>query len=664
MVLGVVAFLKYAHVVDEKLRAGAFSGTADIYSASPLALLANVSEKNREHRRIVSFEEIPKVLVDAVVSAEDKRFFRHEGFDPLRMMKAAYVDVRHGRKNQGASTLSMQLARSLLLSPDKNWKRKLAQLAMAVRLEQKLTKQQIFTYYCNQVYLGRIGTFSLHGFGAASRAYFGKDIHDLTVPEAATLAGLIQRPSYFNPWRNLDRLQERRNLVLSLMRQNGYIDESSYRRGAVAPLKTAPPQVDATGAPYFLDLVADELHNVLGDSDTPEAHEVYTTLDINLQHAANEAVKSGMQNVDQLLRKKAGKKAGSLPQAQVALVAIDPHTGEVKALLGGRDYAASQLNRALAKRQPGSAFKPFVYAAALNSALWGKPDVITPATIITDEPTTFYSGKTAYTPSNFGHAVYGQVTVRQALAKSMNIPTVKLAQMTGYSAISNLARQAGLGDNIQPTPSIALGAYEATPIDIAGAYTIYSNQGLYVHPSLISRVKTRDGRTIYSHTAETHQVLDPRVAYLMVNLMEGVLRNGTGAGVWTRGFTVPAAGKTGTSRDGWFAGFTSQLLCVVWVGFDDNHDLNLEGAKAALPIWTEFMKKALQLQAYKDPKPFKPASGISSAQIDPETGMLATPNCPTSRTEFFIAGTEPPESCGLHTVQVIVEEPLAVVGGR
>jgi len=663
IILCALVFWKYARLVDEKLRAGAFSGTSDIYSASPPALLTNVSDKNREHRQIVSFEQIPTVLVNAVISAEDKRFFRHEGFDPLRMAKAAYVDLREGRKNQGASTLSMQLARSLLLSPDKNWTRKLAQLAMAVRLEQKLTKEQIFTYYCNQVYLGRLGTFSLHGFGAASRAYFGKDIHDLTLPEAATLAGLIQRPSYFNPWRNLDRLQERRNLVLLLMRQNGYIPESAYHQALAAPLKIAPPRVEATGAPYFVDLVADELQGVLGDPDAPEAHAVYTTLDMNLQHAANEAVQIGMQNVDQLLRKKAGKKAGSLPQAQVALVAIDPHTGEVKALVGGRDYAASQLNRALAKRQPGSVFKPFVYAAALNSALLDRSTVVTPATLIMDEPTTFYSGKTAYAPGNFGHASYGQVTVREALTKSMNIPTVKLAQMIGYSAVSNLARQAGLGDNIQPTPSLALGSYEATPLDIAGAYTIYSNHGLYVRPSLISQVKTRSGQTIYSHTADAHQVLDPRVSYLMVNLLEGVLQSGTGAGVRTRGFTVPAAGKTGTSRDGWFAGFTSQLLCVVWVGFDDNEDLKLEGAKSALPVWTEFMKRALQLQPYRDPKPFKPPSGLSSAQIDPETGMLATPNCPSSRGELFIAGTEPGEACTLHTVQVIVEEPPAALAG-
>jgi penicillin-binding protein 1B len=658
-----VGFWKYARLVDEKLRHGAYSGTSDIYAASPRSLIENVSEKNREYRRIVRYEDIPKALVNAIVSAEDKRFFHHEGFDALRMMKAAYVDLREGRKEQGASTLSMQLARSLLLSPDKRWTRKVAQLVMAMRLEQKLTKKQIFEYYCNQVYLGRLGTFSLHGFGAASQAYFGKDIQELSLSQAATLAGLIQRPSYYNPWRNLDRLQERRNLVLGLMRQNGYIKESEYRQALAARLVIAPASMPATGAPYFVDLVADELQTALGERETREKQDVYTTLDLNLQQAANDAVRIGMQSVDQLLRQRAGKKAGSAPKAQVALVAIDPHTGEVKALVGGRDYAASQLDRALAKRQPGSVFKPFVYAAALNSALLDRSTLVTPATLIMDEPTTFWSGNTPYQPANFGHASYGEVTVRQALMRSMNIPTVKLAQMTGYKAVSTLARQAGLGDNIRPTPSIALGAYEATPLDIAGAYTIYSNQGVYVRPSLIAQVKTRQGKVIYSHSQEARQVLDPRVAYLMVNLLEGVLQSGTGAGVRTRGFLVPAAGKTGTSRDGWFAGFTSQLLCVVWVGFDDNSDLNLEGAKSALPIWAEFMKRALQFQAYRDTKPFKPPPGISSAQIDPDTGMLATPNCPNTRTELFIAGTEPGESCTLHTSQIVIEENPSPVAG-
>jgi len=648
-----IAYWKYARIIDEKLRHGAFSGTSNIYAASPRTLITNLSERNREKRTIVRFDQIPKVLIYAVISAEDKRFFRHEGFDPLRMAKAAYVDFRDGRKDQGASTLSMQLARNLLLTPEKNWRRKLKELAMAVRLEQKLTKQQIFEYYCNQVYLGRRGTFNLHGFGAAAQAFFGKDVASLTLPEAATLAGVIQRPSYFNPSRNLDRLIERRNVVLTMMRQNGYIHESEYRAAVDTPLGIAPASAQSSGAPYFIDLAEDELQRELGDQ---EADEVYTTLDLDLQNAAAEAVRVGMQSVDALLKKKAGKNAQPQPEAQVALVAIDPHTGEVKALVGGRDYNLSQLNRALAKRQPGSVFKPFVYAAALNTALGKGSDILTTATLIRDEPTTFGFGSTSYAPGNFGHEFLGDVTMRQALAHSMNIPTVKLAEMAGYGSVASLARRAGMGDNVQATPSIALGSYEATPLDVSGAYTIFANQGMHIRPSLIREVRTRAGAVIYTHQAEATPVLDPRVSYLMVNLMEEVLRSGTGAGVRSRGFTVPAAGKTGTSHDGWFAGFTSQLLCVVWVGFDDNRELNLEGAKSALPVWTEFMNRALALAAYHDAKPFRPAPGISSRLIDVETGELATPNCPSTRTEFFIAGTEPTEKCSQHDVQLVIEE--------
>jgi penicillin-binding protein 1B len=663
-----ITYVKYARWIDAELRKGAFAGTSDIYAAIPPRLVTNVSDRNREHRHIVQFQEIPKVLVHAVIAVEDKRFFQHQGFDPLRMLKAAYVDLKDGRKNQGASTLSMQLARSLWLEPAKNWKRKAAELAMTLRLEEKLTKEQIFTYYCNQVYLGRRGTFSLHGFGAAANAYFGKDIRDLSLPEAAMLAGLIQRPGYFHPLGNQDRMRDRRNLVLSLMRQNGYIAESDYRRAAAAPVTMAPASTDLNGAPYFLDLVSEEIQNLLGERDArKEPLQVYTTLDISLQQAANDAVQIGMKNVDDLLRKKAGKNAGALPQAQVALVALDPQTGAVRALVGGRSYVSSQLNRALAERQPGSVFKPFVYAAALNSALSrGEQPPITPATVVADEPTTFlFHGKT-YEPGNFHHASYGEVTVREALKKSMNIPTVKIAEMTGYGPVADLARRAGLGDHVEATPSVALGSYEATPLDMAGAYTIYANRGVYVRPNLISQIKTRRGAITYAHSPETRQVLDPRVAYLMVNLMQDVMNSGTAAGVRSRGFTAPAAGKTGTSRDGWFAGFTSQLVCVVWVGFDDNSELKLEGAKSALPIWTEFMKRALQLPLYRDVKPFKPAAGLSSVEIDSETGLLATPNCLSSRSEFFIAGTEPVELCDRHrgVVAIPAASPSASVISR
>jgi penicillin-binding protein 1B len=474
------------------------------------------------------------------------------------------------------------------------------------------------------------------------------------------LAGLIQRPSYYHPLHSDDRMLERRNLVLSLMRRNGYVTEEEYRKAMKTPIVIDPAAGQPSSAPYFMDLVSDELRDLPGDRDAPrDAHEVYTGLDLNLQQAASESIRIGMQTVDELLRKRAGKNAGPRPQAQVALVAIDPHTGEVKALVGGRNYGASQLNRALAERQPGSVFKPFVYSAALNSALsGGQRTLITPATVIVDEPTTFWSGNTAYQPANYGHGSYGEVTVRQALKKSLNIPAVKVAQMAGFNAVATLAKEAGLGEHIQPTPSIALGSYEVTPLDIAGAYTIFANQGKYVRPRLISRVKTRNGTVSYSHQPETRQVLDPRVAFLIVNLMEDVINSGTAAGVRARGFAAPAAGKTGTSRDGWFAGFTSQLLCVVWVGFDDNSELNLEGSKSALPIWTEFMKRAIQQPLYRDPKPFKPPAGITSAAIDPETGLLATPECPATRTEFFIAGTEPKETCEQHDYHEVTEPPV------
>jgi penicillin-binding protein 1B len=319
-------YVRYARLIDAKLRHGPFTGTADIYAANPPRLMMNVSDRNRENRRIVRFQEIPKVLVDAVVSVEDKRFFYHNGFDYLRIFKAAYVDLKGGRKDQGASTLSMQLARNLMLTPAKSWKRKVAEAAMAMRLEERLTKEQIFEYYCNQVYLGRRGTFNLHGFGAASTAYFGKDVHDLTLPEAAMLAGLIQRPSYFHPLRNLDRLKERRNLVLSVMRQNDVIKEGEYRKAVDTPLVIAADRAQAGGAPYFIDLVSEELHDVLGESDTRgETLQVHTTLDLELQQAAGEAVRIGMQFVDEQLKKRAGKNSGPQQKAQVALVARSTH---------------------------------------------------------------------------------------------------------------------------------------------------------------------------------------------------------------------------------------------------------------------------------------------------------------------------------------------------
>jgi penicillin-binding protein 1B len=614
----------------------------------PRQLLTNQSDRNREKRRLVRFSEIPPALVRAVVSVEDKHFFTHGGFDLFRILRAAYVDVKSGRKEQGASTLSMQLARILWLAPDKNWKRKAEELLITMHLEHQLTKQQIFEYYANQVYMGRLGTFSINGFGEAARAYFGKDISQLNVPEAAMLAGMVQRPSYYNPFSYPDRVRERRNRVLNLMRENKYLSGPEYRAAIDRPLRVQAGGVESLNSQYFLDLVNDELQSRLGEHD-PQSDYVYTTLDMDLQHAAVEAVRIGMQNVDEQLRRRKNSDPILPGQPQVALIALDPHSGEIKALVGGRDYELSQLNHTAAERQPGSAFKPFVYAAALNTAVEGAATIFTPATTIVDEPTTFQFDNQPYQPGNFKQNFMGTVTLRQALAHSLNVATVKLAQMVGYQAVVDMARRAGLNDNIKPTPAVALGAYEATPLEIAGAYTMFADGGNYVKPAMLALVRSPEGQVLYRHSPETRPALDPRVAYLMVNMLEEVLRSGTGAGTRARGFKVPAAGKTGTSHDGWFVGFTSQLLCVVWVGFDDDRQLNLEGAKSALPIWTEFMKRALEFPGYRDAKKFPIPAGVARANLCSESRQLATPGCSSTYAEYFVDGSQPTDECRLHS---------------
>jgi penicillin-binding protein 1B len=620
-------------------------------------LITNLSDKNREKRRIIHYGDIPPPLVHAVVAVEDKRFFQHGGLDLLRIGKAAWVDLREGRKEQGASTLSMQLGRNIWLDAGKSFKRKLAEILITMHLEHKLTKQQIFEDYGNQVYLGRRGTFSINGFGEAAREYFGKDAGQLSIDESALLAGMIQRPSYYNPFRFPERARERRNLVLALMRDQGYLTPTEFAQAAAAPIHlSATGDSDSLEAQYFIDLVNEELPSLLDDSGV-RSNRVYTTLDTHLQHAAEEAVHAGMQLVDQQLARRHQKEKPPPNQPQVALIALDPHTGEIKALVGGRSYGSSQLDHVLAERQPGSSFKPFVYAAALDTAVEGGSRIFTPASTVADQPTTFLYDNQVYTPGNFHQQFLGTVTLRTALAHSLNVATVRLAQMVGYPGVVAMALRAGLPGTIRATPAVALGAYEATPLQIAGAYTVFANDGVWVRPSLISSVRGKDGRVTWSEKPESRRALDPRVAYLMVNLLQEVMRSGTAAGVRARGFTAPAAGKTGTSRDGWFAGFTSELLCVVWVGFDDNRDLGLEGARSALPIWADFMKKALQFPEYSDAKPFRAPDGIITAEICSESGQLAAPTCPLTRDEVFIDGTQPAVECELHTgtpAQVLV----------
>jgi len=476
-------------------------------------------------------------------------------------------------------------------------------------------------------------------------------LSQVSVADAAFLAGLPQSPMGRNPFKYPDRAKARRDQVLKAMREDGFITEEQYQQALATPLKVTREVAESSDAPYFVDLVNDTLQNQFTNHDfQTTAFRVYTTLDPQLQRDAVDSVRIGIQEVDKVWHRRS-KLYGTdeMPPVQVALVCLDANTGEVKALVGGRAYGVSQLDHALAKRQPGSSFKPFVYATAFNTALTGANPVITPATVIADEPTTFWFDDKPYEPMDHNKQYQGDVPVWYALAHSLNIPAVKVAEMAGYDKVVAMARAVGLNDDIKATPSVALGSYEVTPLEIAGAYTVFPNYGDIVKTSFIKSIRTMDGDAIFSAQPERKRAMDARVAYLTENTMEEVLRSGTGAGAYAYGFRLPAAGKTGTSDvDGWFAGFTSKLICIVWVGFDNHKDIKLEGAHSALPIWAEFMKRAHQHREYKNVHGFSAPDGIVAVQIDADTGLLATANCPKVRTQMFIAGTEPVEACNLH----------------
>jgi penicillin-binding protein 1B len=626
------------------------------YELEPQLVTALFDSGQRSKREVVKYSDIPKVMVDAVLAIEDRRFFEHSGVNFIRMFEAGWIDLTRQRHEQGGSTITMQLSRGFFLTPEKTVRRKLTEMLIAEEMEQKFSKQQILEFYGNWVNLGQRGSFAISGFAEASQAYFNKDLKDITLPEAALLAGIIQGPSRLSPYRHPERALERRNLVLDSMVETHAITREQAEKAKAAPLKLAPPNVEASDAPYFVDMVRDTLINRFNEHElNDQSYRIYTTLDPDLQKAAAQAVETGMKLVDEQVTKmrtkkvKVGKKIETTvapgPQAQVAMVVLDPHTGAVLALVGGRDYGFSQLNHALSKRPTGSIFKPFVYAAAMNTALDGSTTVITPASTVTDAPSSFAYGDQIYEPRNYKEEYHGDVTLRYALAMSLNNATVKLAEEVGYDKVADLAKSAGI-TSVKATPAMALGSYEAAPLDMAGAYTSFANNGARLSPILVNSVRNAKGDVVANFKTDQRQVLDPRIAYVMTNMMEGVINNGLGyTAVRLRGFTLPAAGKTGSSHDGWFAGYTSNLLCIVWVGYDDYSDLRITGAMTAAPIWTEFMKKASTLPQYADMKEFSQPTGVVDVQLDKATNRLATPTCPDDYVAAFIAGTEPHETC-------------------
>ncbi len=617
--------------------------------------LAGLVTGSREKRRQVALDVIPDTVQHAVLAIEDRRFYYHPGIDPIRILGAAATNMA-GRRTYlvGASTITQQLARNFFLtdrmaaeqqSGQRSWRRKILEQFMAVILETRATKDEILELYLNDVYLGHRGSFALHGVAEAARMYFGKDVTNLTLAEAALVAGVIQSPYNHSPFTSLDGAKARRDIVLGAMADAGFIDADAATRAAREPIAVVARAVD-NEAPYFVDYMSQALDDTFpGVTGRAAALDIYTTLDLNMQRAAQDAVRDGLARVDAVLAKRRGPRA----TAQAALVAVNPRTGEILALVGGRSYNQSQFNRAVnARRQPGSTFKPFVYLAAFEAAAADGRSDITPATIVQDEPTTWVVNGEGWSPQNYGDEYDGAVTLRRALALSRNIATIKLAEQTGFDRVAELWRRTGIGRPApRGYPSMALGVFELTPLEVATAYTLFANGGTTAPLRPIARVVSGED-TLTPPAVKGTPIARPDTTYLVTHMMRSVVNEGTGAAARAAGFSQDAAGKSGTTndlRDAWFVGFTPELLAVVWVGIDDNRILGLSGTQAAVPIWADFMRKALAGRANV---PFEPPAGISAIEIDRDTGLPATPNCPRVTTEVFLAGTEPSEVCELH----------------
>ena len=616
-------------------------GDAEVQSvALPPELLASAGADMGENIRPVRLPDVPAVLRNAVLATEDVRFYEHGGVDPRGILRALWTNIRKGRVAEGGSTITQQLVKSRLLSPERTLARKVNEALLSTVLEWRYSKDQILEAYLNEIYLGQWGGSAVRGVGAASRAYFGKEVHQVTLAEAALLAGMIRAPNSYSPVSNPVRARERRDVVLSRLRDLGRISEADYRRARKELVRARVTPTNGLVAPYFIDYVRAELERN-PDLELAGQHgvRVYTTLDPVLQRLAEAAVVKGMDRLETArprLRRK-----GPEERLQAAMVVLDPATGQVRALVGGRDYRSSQFNRAvLARRQPGSAFKPFVYLTALTPRK--DATLFTAASLIEDAPITIMMDGKPWTPKNYDDRYEGTVTVRRALEGSLNTATVRLAQAVGLPAVIDTARGLGMEGDLRPVPALTLGVFEITPLQLARAYLPLANGGLAPAGGAVEAVADDGGRALWSASREARPVIGALEAYLVTSLLEGVINAGTGASARAAGVPGAVAGKTGTTNDGrdaWFVGYAPNLLALVWVGFDDGVAAGLSGSEGALPIWSEFMRQALEVYpggAFPEP------AGITRAKVDVTTGRRATAFCPLVATEVFLSGTEPP----------------------
>jgi penicillin-binding protein 1B len=637
---GVAPQLVRVEIHDERITS-VTRGGHDIGAATlEPEILASADDRPGEEHQPVRLADVPLVLLNAVLAAEDHRFFEHGGLDPRGVIRAAWTNFRAGRVMQGGSTITQQLVKNRLLGSRRTYFRKVNEAWLATLVEWRYAKQQILEAYLNEIYLGQRGGLAVRGVGAAAHAYFRKEIHQLTPAEAALLAGMVRAPNSYSPIVNPDRARARRDVVLGRMRELGMLSAADWETARAQPVRVPPGAVSPQAAPYFTDYVRSELEQRFGDVGENVGVSIYTTLDLSLQRFAEAAVVRGLDRLETRLPRLRRDDPGR--RLQAALIVLDPASGEIRALVGGRDYQASQYNRAtLARRQPGSAFKPFVYLAALRSH--GGPPALTASSIVEDAPLTLTTGRDTWSPRNYNDRYEGRVTVRRALELSLNAATVRVADSVGMPAVVDTARTLGFSGELAPVPSATLGTFETTPLDLARTYLPLVNGGLRPSGAVAVRaVRDRDGAIEPVDAEEPVAVITPAESYLMTSLLEGVIASGTGASARALGVAGAVAGKTGTTNDGrdaWFVGYAPRLLAVVWVGFDGGDAHGLSGADAALPIWADFMRQALD--AYPQPS-FTVPAGITFAEVDVTNGQLANRYCPIVARETFLSGTEPP----------------------
>ncbi len=586
-----------------------------------------------ENRTPVVLSDVPENLIKALIATEDTRFYSHHGIDLRGIARAFYRNVRAKKVLEGGSTLTQQLAKALFLTPERSYARKLKEMALALKIEQRYTKREILTLYLNQIYFGS----GAYGVEAASQIYFGKKAKDLDTAECALLAGLPRSPNYYSPFKSPENARGRRAYVLNRMVATRVLTPAQAEEAKKAPLPSHPTLKTGGPAPYFVEYVRQKVEERFGSSILYSGGlNIYTSINDDLQNDAEQAVRSGLSKIEARHRKK-----GAFPiPLQAALIAIDPATGHICAMVGGRDFSQSQFNRAWqAQRQPGSAFKPLIYAAALDRG-FGAAD------ILDDSPLTIrIDNKKTWTPENFTRTYQGPVTMRKALAQSLNVPTVRLLEKIGVDSAIAYAKKFGIKSPLSPYPALALGSSDVTLFELTSAYAVFDNHGIRVGPVSILKITDSTGQVLFANDALPEQVIKPETAYLITNLLRGVIEKGT---AWkARELGRPAAGKTGTTndfRDAWFIGYTPGLVAGVWVGYDDHQSIGARetGARTALPIWLEFMEKSLDKREKED---FTVPNGIIFKQIDPRTGLLSTEHCTQSYREAFMPGTEPRRFC-------------------